>query len=88
MKNKLQDLAYTFIVLILILIAIYQDQRIKEYREEELLIQGGDIYKSELLDSINLLNINIGRYEAALNHLKYEDSITANKFESILYSME
>lgn len=56
--------------------------------DDSISSQSGDIYKAELLDSINVLSIDLGRYEVALENLKQEDSVAAKKFEDILYILE
>lgn len=86
--KKIQDFIYFFIVVILIAIVAYQGQKIEDYKKAESMIEGGDIYKSQLLDSINLLNIDLGRYQVALDNLKDKDSVAAQKFENELYTIE
>jgi hypothetical protein len=86
--KKIQDFIYFFIVVILIAIVAYQGQKIEDYKKSESIIEGGDIYKSQLLDSISLLNIDLGRYQVALDNLKDKDSAAAQKFENELYIIE
>jgi hypothetical protein len=88
MKNKLQDIAYFLIVLILIGIIAYQGQTIQDYKNEKSMIPGGDIYKAELQDSVRELKITVQRYELALDFLRDKDSVAANKFENELYTIE
>ena len=40
------------------------------------------------MDSIEQLTIDLKRYDIALEYLKDEDSAMANKFETILYTLE
>ena len=62
-----------------------QDELVK-CKTDKYSIQGGDIRLSELHDSLFIMNINLGRYEIALDMLKEEDSVAAQKFENILYT--
>jgi hypothetical protein len=88
MKNKLRYLVYFAIVAILVIVVGYQNMIIKNYSCSEIGLEGGDLYKAELLDSISILRIDLGRYEVTLENLKQEDSISAKKFEDILYTLE
>ncbi len=89
MKNKLRYLVYFAIVAILVILVGYQNMIIKNYSCSEIGLEGGgDIYKAELLDSINILRIDLERYEVTLENLKQEDSIAAKKFEDILYMLK
>lgn len=89
MKNKLRYLVYFAIVAILVILVGYQNMIIKNYSCSEIGLEGGgDIYKAELLDSINILRIDLERYEVTLENLKQEDSIAAKKFEDILYALK
>lgn len=89
MKNKLRYLVYFAIVAILVIVVGYQNMIIKNYSCFEIGLEGGgDIYKAELLDSINILRIDLERYEVTLENLKQEDSIAAKKFEDILYMLK
>lgn len=65
-------------------IIMYQNREIRQCRLEGL--QGGDIAKGELQDSLTQVAIELGRYEMTLELLKEKDSIAANKFEDILYT--
>jgi hypothetical protein len=49
-------------------------------------LPGGDVSATELNDSLFILSTNLGRYEIALDMLKEEDSVAAQKFENILYT--
>lgn len=88
MKNKLINLVYIAMVIILAIVVIYQDMALRDYRSCFSPIGGGDIQKAELIDSIQQLTIDLKRYDLALEYLKNEDSATANKFETILYTLE
>jgi hypothetical protein len=88
MKNKLINLVYIAMVIILAIVVIYQDMTLRDYRSCIIPIEGGDIQKAELMDSIEQLTIDLKRYDVALEYLKDEDSATANKFETILYTLE
>lgn len=66
------------------IILVYQNKELKQCRLEGL--QGGDIVKGELQDSLTQVATELGRYEMALELLKEKDSIAANKFEDILYT--
>ena len=65
-------------------ILVYQNKELRKCRLEGL--QGGDIAKGELQDSLTAIKIELGRYEMALELLKEKDSTAANKFEDILYT--
>lgn len=68
----------------LAIIVVYQNKEIKQCRLEGL--EGGDIAKGELQDSLFVLQTTVGRYEMTLEMLKEEDSTAAAKFEKILYT--
>jgi hypothetical protein len=55
-------------------------------KTDKYSIQGGDIRLNDLHDSLFILTTNLGRYEIALDILKEEDSVAAQKFENILYT--
>ena len=86
--KKLQDVVYFLIVLILICIIAYQGQKIEDYKNEASMLQGGDIQKAELQDSVKELSITVKRYELALDFLRDKDSVAAFKFENELYTIE
>lgn len=85
--KKTQDAIYFLIVLILIGIIAYQGLIIQDYNEASML-QGGDIQKAELQDSVKELSITVKRYELALDFLRDKDSAAAFKFENELYTIE
>lgn len=85
--KKTQDIIYFLIVLILIGIIAYQGLIIQDYNEASML-QGGDIQKAELQDSVKELSITVKRYELALDFLRDKDSAAAFKFENELYTIE
>ena len=66
------------------IIIVYQNKELKQCRLEGL--QGGEIAKGELQDSLTQVATELGRYEMTLELLKEKDSIAANKFEDILYT--
>lgn len=68
----------------LAIIVVYQNKEIKQCRLEGL--EGGDIAKGELQDSLFNVSTQLGRYEMTLEMLKEEDSAAASKFEKILYT--
>lgn len=80
MKRYLSSLVIAGMAIIL----VYQNKELKQCRLEGL--QGGDIVKGELQDSLTQVATELGRYEMALELLKEKDSIAANKFEDILYT--
>ncbi len=86
--KKIQDTIYFLIVLILIGIIAYQGQKIEDYKNEASMLQGGDIQKAELQDSVKELSITVKRYELALDFLRDKDSSAAFKFENELYTIE
>lgn len=86
--KKTQDVIYFLIVLILIGIIAYQGQKIEDYKNEASMLQGGDIQKAELQDSVKELSITVKRYELALDFLRDKDSVAAFKFENELYTIE
>lgn len=79
---------------ILIAILVIRDQRetIEEYKAGAGMLQGGDIAKAQYIDSINnelfIQSTNVTRYEIALERLREEDSVAANKFDNILFTIE
>ncbi len=85
--KKTQDAIYFFIVVALICIIAYQGLIIQDYNEASML-QGGDIQKAELQDSVKELSITVKRYELALDFLRDKDSAAAFKFENELYTIE
>jgi len=85
--KKTQDTIYFFIVVALICIIAYQGLIIQDYNEASM-IEGGDIQKAELQDSVKELSITVKRYELALDLLRDKDSTTAFKFENELYTIE
>jgi hypothetical protein len=86
--KKIQDIIYFLIVLILIGIIAYQGQTIQDYKNETSMLEGGDIQKAELQDSVKELSITVKRYELALDFLRDKDSAAAFKFENELYTIE
>ena len=80
MKRYLSSLVIAGMAIIL----VYQNKELKQCRLEGL--QGGDIAKGELQDSLTQVATELGRYEMALELLKEKDSTAANKFEDILYT--
>ena len=85
--KKTQDIIYFLIVVALICIIAYQGLIIQDYNEASML-QGGDIQKAELQDSVKELSITVKRYELALDFLRDKDSAAAFKFENELYTIE
>lgn len=85
--KKTQDVIYFLIVVALICIIAYQGLIIQDYNEASML-QGGDIQKAELQDSVKELSITVKRYELALDFLRDKDSAAAFKFENELYTIE
>lgn len=73
----------TIVIAGLAIIVVYQNKELKQCRLEGL--QGGDIAKGELQDSLFNVSTQLGRYEVALELFKERDSIAATKFEDILY---
>ena len=86
--KKLQDIVYFLLVVVLIAIIAYQGQTIQDYKTEASMLQGGDIQKAELQDSVKELSITVKRYELALDFLRDKDSVAADKFENELYTIE
>ena len=72
---------------ILLLLTAQQRSQIKELKSQQF-IQGGDIQKANIIDSIeNELFVQkkiVARYEITLELLKEEDKKAADKFELIL----
>lgn len=70
-----------------LVICYFQQKELAKLRSEQKIevLGGGDIQKQELQDSLFILQNNLGRYEMALEILKEEDSLSAQKFEDILY---
>jgi len=86
--KKLQDIVYFLLVVVLIAIIAYQGQTIQDYKNEASMLQGGDIQKAQLQDSVKELSITVKRYELALDFLRDKDSVAAFKFENELYTIE
>lgn len=59
---------------------------LKKCQTDKYHVSGGDIQKQELQDSLFILQSNLGRYEMALEILKEKDSLSAQKFEEILFT--
>ena len=72
---------------ILLLLTAQQRSQIKELKSQQF-IQGGDIQKANIIDSLeNELFVQqkiVARYEITLELLKEEDKKAADKFELIL----
>ncbi len=70
-----------------LVICYFQQKELAKLRSEQKIevLGGGDIQKQELQDSLFILQNNLGRYEMTLEILKEEDSLSAQKFEDILY---
>ena len=72
---------------ILLLLTAQQRSQIKELKNQQF-IQGGDIQKANIIDSLeNELFVQqkiVARYEITLELLKEEDKKAADKFELIL----
>ena len=72
---------------ILLLLTAQQRSQIKELKSKQF-IQGGDIQKANIIDSLeNELFVQqkiVARYEITLELLKEEDKKAADKFELIL----
>lgn len=59
---------------------------LKKCQTDNYHVDGGDIKKEELQDSLFILQSNLGRYEMALEILKEKDSLSAQKFENVLFT--
>ena len=72
---------------ILLLLTAQQRSQIKELKSQQF-IQGGDIQKANIIDSLEselfVQQKIVARYEIALELLKEEDKKAADKFELIL----
>lgn len=62
-----------------------QNDELKKCQTDNYSLEGGDISKAELQDSLFILQTNLMRYEIAHDLLKERDSLAAQKFEDILY---
>jgi hypothetical protein len=73
--------------LTVLVICYFQQKELAKLRSEQKIevLGGGDIQKEELKDSLFILQTNLGRYEMALEILKEEDILAAQKFEQILH---
>jgi hypothetical protein len=85
------ELRFGLVFSLLFLIILYfqymkQNNELTECKVNNKLLISGDIEKAELQDSLFILQSNLGRYEIALELLKEKDSVSAHKFEDILYS--
>lgn len=88
--NKETQLRGGLVILSLLLIIISffylkQSDELKKCQTDTYSLQGGDISKANLQDSLFLLKTSLDRYEIALELLKDRDSMSASKFENILY---
>ena len=63
-----------------------QQEELKKCQTDKYSLSGGNISTSELRDSLFIMSTNLGRYEIALEMLREEDSVAAQKFENILYT--
>jgi hypothetical protein len=72
--------------LAVLVICYFQQKELTKLRSEQNVevLGGGDIQKEELRDSLFILQSNLGRYEMALEILREDDSLSAQKFEQIL----
>ncbi len=72
--------------LAVLVICYFQQKELTKLRNEQNIevLGGGDIQKEELRDSLFILQNNLGRYEMALEILREDDSLSAQKFEQIL----
>jgi hypothetical protein len=72
--------------LTVLIICYFQQKELTKLRSEQKIevLGGGDIQKEELRDSLFILQSNLGRYEMALEILREDDSLSAQKFEQIL----
>jgi hypothetical protein len=86
-----------FIILVclfFILVVIIRNQReeIEKFKASEFMLEGGDIQKAQLIDSLQnelfISNTTIDRYDIALEYLREEDSIAAKKYEDKLSNIE
>ncbi len=78
----------TLALLVLIILTFFylkQSYELKKCQTDKYSLEGGDISKGELQDSLFILQTNLMRYEIAHDLLKERDSVAAQKFEDILY---
>jgi len=70
---------------ILLLLTAQQRSQIKELKQQQF-IQGGDIQKANIIDSLNSELFNLqsvnGRYELSLEHLYEVNPTAAKEFEA------
>jgi hypothetical protein len=90
MKTETQlraGLAFSLLFLVILSFQyMKQNDELTKCKVNKDSLTGGDIQKAELQDSLFILQTNLGRYEIALEMLKEEDSLCAQKFEDILYT--
>ena len=87
-ETKLRGgIAFSLLLTIIVTFFYFQqNDELKKCQTNNYSLEGGDIRKSELQDSLFNLQTTVGRYEMALEILKEKDSISAQKFEYILYT--
>lgn len=96
MKSFLEKYGFYIAVITIILYQLYivqkQNMRIESYNVSQNMLQGGDIKKAEYIDSISaelfIATTIIDRYEIALENLRIEDSVAAQKFDKELSRVE
>ena len=96
MKSFIEKYGFYIAVITIILYQLYivqkQNMRIESYSVSQNMLEGGDIKKGEYIDSINtelfIATTIIDRYEIALENLRIEDSVAAQKFDKELSNIE
>ena len=80
---KVSNYILVIIIMILSVTLISQNVVMNDLRKEQWL-EGGDIQKEDMRDSLFVISTQLMRYEITLEMLKEEDSVAAQKFEYIL----
>lgn len=80
MERKIELIATLTAFLAVLYILINQSNQIQKL-QADCMLQGGDIAKDSIQQELT-------RYQLALEMLKEEDSVAADKFETLLYKFE
>lgn len=80
MEKKVETLLTLSFIVGILVIVINQGYTLRQM-QADCMIQGGDIARDSIQQELT-------RYQLALEMLKEEDSVAADKFETLLYKFE
>jgi hypothetical protein len=88
MKKYINPLLTAGTLIALLTTIYFQNEKINEFKGKGDFLQGGDIQKAQLMDSLHdeLFNAKAenGRYELTLEHLKEVNPKAAKQFEDYM----